>query len=98
MVSEKEKLREEIRIVKEAIAQKQKRRQIGFNKLNETEQDVTVPQRFQHLLDQDVNRLRDHLQRLKEDLDDLQNLNDPQRFEDAVGYHGGRRIKGEDDE
>jgi len=97
MVSEKEQLKREIRIVKEAIAITKRRREVGHNPLSEMQEDISIPKRFHHLLNQDLSYLKDHLERLEEDLNDLQELNQPERFSDAVGYHGGRRIGEEDD-
>lgn len=90
MVSDEEKLRREIRIVREAIAQTEKRNQIGFSSWWELEQDITIPNRWRHLKDQTQDELEEHLRRLERDLADAENL-DPDSLDGISAYYNADR-------
>lgn len=75
MVSDKEQLRREIRVVKEVIAQLEKQQEIGHSSYHEMEQDVTIPKHYKHLLNQQPQQVEEHLERLERDLDELTRYN-----------------------
>jgi hypothetical protein len=98
MVSEEERLKREIRIVKEIIALREKRDDIGWNNWMEMEQKTLIPPSYSHLLDQRTDVLEEHLQRLQEDLNDWQNLNDEDHrgFREEAEYRRGKRREDEE--
>jgi hypothetical protein len=102
MVSEEERLKREIRIIREVIAQRKTRNQVGYSNWQELERDIAIPSRYEHLVDQNTEHLEDHLERLEADLDDLQTLGESSSenvgFQDEVEMKRGRRLNEEDDE
>lgn len=90
MKSEQEQLKEEIRYVKEILAQQDKMSQIGFSKMLDSEQEITIPFEYQHLVEQKRSSLQTHLDRLEEDLEDLKNRKDACDFNRKVQLRRGK--------
>jgi hypothetical protein len=98
MVSQEERLREELRAIEEVLAVKNNMSETNdWSNFNQLQLDQCVPPEYQYLDEMDKAGLERRKQRLEEDLDDLKTLNEPTRFDDAIGYHKGRRIGEEDD-
>ena len=101
MVSEEERLKREIRIVKEVIAQRETRKEVGYSNWREMEQEISIPPRYEHLIDQQTEVLESHLERLEEDLSDLKKLNgdfNNNQFRKESEFRRGKRRDEEDEE
>lgn len=90
MKSEQEQLKEEIRYVKEILAQQDKMSEIGYSPMLDSEQDITIPFEYKYLVEQKRSSLQTHLNRLEEDLEDLKNRGDACDFNRQVELKRGK--------
>lgn len=67
MVSESEKLKREISVVREVMAMQQKKQECGWSELAELEEEITIPKEYSHLVDYSEQSLQQHLERLERD-------------------------------
>lgn len=99
MVRDKrEELKEEIRVVREILAQQDKMAEVGYSKLLDAEQDITIPAHKQHLIEQKRSQLVEHLERLEEDLDLLERQKDACEFKKDVELYRENKTSEEEDE
>jgi len=90
MKSEIENLKEEIRYVKEILAQQDKMSQVGYSPMLDSEQDITIPHEYEYLIEQKRSSLQTHLNRLEEDLEDLKARSDASDFNRKVQLRRGK--------
>lgn len=97
MKSEIQELKEEIRYVKEILAQQDKMANVGYSKLLDAEQDITIPPQYSYLMEQKRSSLERHMKRLQQDLEDLERRNDASEFNRKVELRRGKRVEDEED-
>lgn len=96
-IMSEEKLRREIRAIKEILAVKHYMHETGdWNGINKTHMEVCVPAEYRHLDEMDVDSLQIRRKRLEQDLRDLQRREDECEFNRSVELRRGKRIEDEE--
>lgn len=95
MASEDEKLRREIRAIKEVLALKENETKTGdWQNFNSLQSEVCIPAEFQYLQEYDRDALEKRQRRLRQDIADKVNLDadDACEFGTEANYRRGRRM------
>lgn len=81
MQSEQERLRKEISVIKEVIAIKKKKQEMGWSDLVDLEEEINIPRRFEYVSEYNIQSLETHLDRLQRD---RRMLRDDDLFADVI--------------
>jgi len=98
MVSEKQKLKEQILEVREILAIAKKQQELGYNQILDCMEDVSVSSHNQYLTDQRPEQIKEHLERLEEDYMDLKKIDGATSDFTSFQEYYKRREKEEDDD
>lgn len=102
MVSEEERLREELRAIEEVLAVKENMTETGdWSNYNELQLTECVPQEFQYLDEMEVDALKRRRELIERDLSELRELNYDEsdgEFHRHTVYHRGRHDESEIDD
>ncbi|CCQ35475.1 uncharacterized protein Nmlp_1266 [Natronomonas moolapensis 8.8.11] len=97
MASEGERIKREIRAIKEVVAVKKNMSKTGdWQNITQTHLETCVPPEYQYLEELEEDALETRKKRLEADLEDLERRKDACEFNRDVELHRGRRINEED--